>query len=110
MEQLNITYGTGWFAINKRKFPSNHFVITPIGSTVIITHASGQEWLRGKFDQFRDHEGNGFDTISDLMSYLDDKAFNNGGGGGDGATNIVLTQDEYDALTPDPNTTYDIIE
>lgn|SRR5690606_12847639 len=110
MDLLHITSGTGWFAINGKKLPKGQFVITKSGRTLIIAHSSGQEQVRGSFEDFRDSEGNPFDSINDLVEHFDGIAFNIGGGDGNGVTNIVLTQEEFDAITPDPDTTYDIIE
>lgn len=111
MEEFIIAGSSGNFSINGTKYYRSPVRVKPLGESVTILSADGSILARGSYSQFRNgnNENATFGNVDELLDYFD-TVFSSGGGGGEGATNIVLTQQEYDAIIPDPNTTYDIIE
>jgi hypothetical protein len=99
------------FAVNGNKYFRVPVKIYPNGDRVMIVGDDPIPIANGHFSEFRNgnDENAPFDSVGELIDFLD-TVFSVGGGGGNGATNFVMTQAEYDAITPNPDHTYDIIE
>jgi len=109
MKEYIIKPGEGYFFINKNKYPKGHYHLLNNDARIIIQTQAGHPIAKGDLSNFKNAYGEPFESLDALSAYLD-LIFKVGGGGGEGATNIVLTQEEFDAITPDPGKTYDIIE
>lgn len=110
MNEIILDSGTGWFSLNNDIYPVGHYRIVAQGENIIVLNTDNKLSFQAHSSQFVDSEGVEIGDATDILNSLKEVAFKVGGGSGDGTTNVVLTQEEYDNIEPDPNTTYDIIE
>lgn len=105
MATLQLGNGDGIFSINGGIFPKGEFYIDKSGPRLSVI-ATDNMWLRvtGRYNEWIGAEGETFANVDEAGDYIDGLIAKSSG------TNVVLTQSQYDALTPpDPDTTYDII-
>lgn len=93
MNQIKLTFGIGYFALNDNKYPKGLYIVSPQGNKLNITNVFTEKTISINLSQFVDSNNDPFATMDDLISQFN-SAFNKGGDDGVG----VVTLAEYNAI------------
>jgi hypothetical protein len=91
MAEIEITQGTGYFALNGKRYPKGNYEVEPHNDKVYISNMNNKPVIvADRSDFYKVVEGsNVYFATMDLLMAEFDAAFSIGGGDGEGVTNVI---------------------
>ncbi|MBD8487908.1 heparin lyase I family protein [Echinicola sp. CAU 1574] len=99
--------GSGFFEVNEKEYPTGKFFLYRSGDIVTVnSYEMGCMAVSAHYSEFEDENGEAFESVDELMAYLNDVIFDDGGCGMDGLEIVK----ELEALPEGERLSYEYLD